>query len=142
MKYYIFLFAILLFVSCEQPLDFSNSQFYDVEEILTSRNCDGDCEEMADCEGQTVKMIGTIDEGKINSATFNFFMTDRSNGQVDMEVRVDTSMSAEIFSFLAGRGGFDARIISELQGEDGSGSNCAREIYMVVDEVADIEIIE
>lgn len=142
MKYYISIFAILLFFSCQQPLDFSNSQFYDIEEILTSVNCDEDCEEMADCEGQTVKMIGTIDEANINSATYNFFMTDRSNAQVDIEVRVDTSMSAEIFSFLAGKGGFDARIISELGGEDGSGSNCKREIFMTVDEVADIDIIE
>jgi hypothetical protein len=142
MKYYISLFAILLFISCGEKLDFNNSQFYDVEDILTSRNCTADCEETADCENQIVKMIGTIDESNISLMNRNFFMVDRSEAQVDMEVRVDSTAAPEVFALITDKGGFDARITGRLQGEDGTGSNCARVIYMTIDDESAIVIIE
>jgi hypothetical protein len=142
MKYYFSFIAILLFISCREPLSFSSSNTYNIEEVLTAVNCEADCEEMADCEGIRANIIGTIDEANINAATNNFFMIDRFESQVDLEIRVDTMITAEVFSLISDKGGFNARITGLLQGEDGTGSNCEREIYMILDDLASLDIIE
>lgn len=142
MKYYISLLAVLFLCSCEEPLNFNNSQFFDIQDILESVNCRAECEETADCEGQTVKMIGTIDEANISAATMTFFMEDRSESTFDIEIRVDSTAADEVFALVGINGGSDARITAVLQGEDGTGSNCQREIFMIVDDVTSIDIIE
>lgn len=143
MKFLSILFALFLFTACTEPLDFNNSQFYDIEEVLESSNCTADCEEEADCEDQRVKLIGTIDESNINAADFQFFVLDRTNKSVEMEVKVDSTIAAVLFAKISDKGGEVARIQGLLGGVDGSGSsNCQRVIFMTVDNPADVEIVE
>jgi len=136
-------FSILLLASCNEPLDFNNSQFYDVQDVLESSNCAADCEEVADCENQRVKMIGTIDPSNIDAINFQFNLVDRSNQQVEMEVVVDSSEAAVVFALISDQGDEQVRITGLLEGMDGSSSsNCQREISMKLTSSDDIELVE
>lgn len=143
MKFLNILLVLLVFTACDEPLDFNNSQFYDVEDILESSNCTADCEEVADCENQRVKMIATIDASGISATEFQFVVQDRSTSTIEMEVKVDTMIAAELFSNIQDKGGEVARLQGLLGGEDGSSSsNCQRTIFMTIDNPADVEIVE
>ncbi len=137
------LLVSILFTACDEPLDFNNSQFYDVQDILESSNCTADCEEEADCENQRVKMIATIDASGISATEFQFVVQDRSTSTFEMEVKVDTVIAAELFANILDKGGEVARLQGRLGGEDGSSSsNCQRVIFMTIDDPADVEIVE
>lgn len=143
MKYYISLFALLIFFSCEEPIDLDNSQFYDVEDIVTAVNCTADCEETADCENENAKIIAIIDPSRIVKDSSSFYILDRTDSKIDMQVKVDTSATDIVFALITDKGGNTARIKGVLEGRDGtSSSNCQREIFVNLSNSGDLEIIE
>jgi len=143
MKYLALTFMLAMtFASCtKETLDLSNSQFYNIAQILESSNCDANCEEMADCEGQRVKVVGLIDPANINGVTRTFGVIDRRDEKTDMVVVVDSLISSDVFVKLAGNGDKTVRVTGILEGIDGSSStNCQRVINMRVTEASDVNV--
>ena len=127
------LFVTLLFSCTKEKIEFDLTQYYDVNVVLNSSNCSADCEEMADCEGQEVRVVGLIDADEISPNTYTFEILDENDGKTPMIIRVDTLASVDIFQKITGNGEKVVRLQGVLEGEDGSGSsNCMREINLFV----------
>lgn len=142
MKNLLFLFFALAIVSCsDNTLDLNNAQFYDIEDVLKSDNCSSDCDDMADCEGQEVKLVGIIDEANINANQHTFFMLDENDELVSMEVRVDELISPAVFSKIAGNGGEVVRAEGLLGGyKDSTTVNCERVIFLNVNDPSTVRV--
>ena len=132
----------LTFFSCtKETLDLTNSQFYNVAQVLESSNCNADCEEIADCEGQLVKIVGLLDPSNISAITHSFGLLDQRDERTDIIMIVDTLQSAEVFVKLAGAGDKVVRVTGVLQGTDGTGSsNCKRVISMRISDPDNVKV--
>lgn len=132
----------LTIASCtKETLDLTNSQFYNVAQILESSNCNANCEDMADCEGQLVKVVGLLDPSNINGLTHTFVLLDQRDEKTDMIMLVDTMISPSVFDKLIGQGDKVVRATGVLRGTDGTGSsNCKRIINMQISEVDNVVV--
>lgn len=135
---------IILFACTREKLNLMGAQFFDVEQLLESRNCKTKCEEEADCEGQNVKLIGLLEESNYVPSEYKFFLLDQYDDRTEIEIRVDTMLLSQVFAKINGEDESRVRLQGNLGGYDSNpgGSTCVREFFVQISDPSTIEIID
>ena len=117
---YLFLFSILLIqTGCKKEnLDFGSDDYFGIKAVLKSDNCDADCGEIADCEGQQIKVKGKLDSSNINESDNQFYLIDEGNDDFRLEIKVDDLVNSDVFLKLNGNGENVFRVEGEMEGYD------------------------
>lgn len=138
-----FLLVMIIFLSScgKDELDFSNGDYYEVKDVIDSANCDADCGQIADCEGEVVMVRGKLDAGNINASNDQFYLIDANDEDKTMEVKVMEDISEAVFQKLLGNGGEIFKINGELEGFDApTNLNCQRMFFLKVNDASHVEI--
>ncbi len=133
---FIALFFLLCFSTlfgCRKTLDLNQAGYLNISELLQSNNCAVPCGTIADCEGDQAMIRGTIDAMNIMDFADKFFLLDPNDNDFRMEILVDTSASAQVFSLIQNAGGQIALVEGVLDGYDAAtGFSCDRQFVMLV----------
>ncbi len=138
MKFGFILLSILffLFTGCKKDeLDLDSNTYFGIKAILNSENCNADCEETANCEGKMIKVKGFLDENNINASEHQFYLIDEKKDKYILEVKVDETVSSDVFQKLNGQGGQVFLVEGLMEGYDApTNINCKRQFILRLDD--------
>ena len=135
--------SLLMMTSCKKELDLDSDNYYSVRDFEKSTNVQADCGEKADCEGKTVRLTGRIDGDNINRETHVFWLNDEDNSKFTIEIKVEPSISDAVFDMIETEGGKKAKVKGIAEGFDKpTNYQCEREIYLIVFDPADVELLK
>lgn len=120
--------GLFLFSACDpESLDLDGDEIFGVETILDSENCDTECGVTADCEGKSVTITGTIDEINITPSAHQFYIFEIDNRNKQIEIKVDSTVSDDVFAKIADHANKNINIVGTLEGFDAQmNANCER----------------
>ena len=104
--------------SCQKELDLNRLEYYNVHDFLNSKNCNTKCGNRAECEGQLTRLKGFIDEFHTNRESNTFYLFDLNKSNVNIEVKVDSTISDFIFDFIQANSKSNFKIKGIIEGYD------------------------
>lgn len=133
------LFTIM---SCKKDtLDFGSATYFGIKKVLKSENCDADCGETADCEGEMIKVKGKLDESNINVSDNQFYLIDEGDSDFRLEVQVDEMVNDDVFQKINGMGGEVFLAEGEMEGYDApTNATCKRQFLLRVNDAEKVEM--
>ncbi len=116
---FLFLGLLLVSLGCnKETLDLESDTYFNIKELLRSENCDATCGEVADCEGQELRIRGQLDESNLEQDIQQFYLIDDNDNDFRLEISVDAVINSSVYQKLSGNGGRVFRVEGEMQGYD------------------------
>jgi len=110
------MFFILLATACGDRLDFGVLNCVGVVELMDVRNCRAPCGQVAECEGETIKVQGRLKVDPTLQSSLRFQIEDLGEPRIIMEVEVDSLKSEKVFDKLEGMTGASVMVTGEING--------------------------
>ncbi|MEM1220862.1 MAG: hypothetical protein AAGH79_18220 [Bacteroidota bacterium] len=128
-----FLLGFSTLLGCRKTLDLNQDVYLNIEDLLHSTNCAVPCGTVAECEGDQARIRGSVDAMNIMDFADKFYLLDPTDNDYRIEVLVDTSASAQVFSLIQNAGGQIALVEGVLDGYDAAtGFSCDRQFVLLV----------
>ena len=137
------LLSLALFSSCKERIDINDADTcYPVQRLLDSKNADVGCDQTADFEGHALCLTGVLEvSNDPHALPLNFFLLDSADNNRAVEIRLDSSLAAEMIPLVRANRGKQAAAKGLMAGAGQPGNpDCVRSFSLTLAAAADLAI--